>query len=235
MKEALKTSPLACTVTAWYQNAEGKYEDRIIKNNHWVMVYRIDDEGIHVFDSYDLTKKVLTHDHFIGRCKRIFLNKKTMNGLIQQRNFLQMILDRLLFKKSLLTVIEESIGTDASPHDLAPDELGCAETVTTILKRIYPQMPILVGTEALYQYLQHPSNGWERIDTPEIGCIVISPTGMGKKGTHGHVGFVLADDVIASNSSRKESLGKFIKNFTVNTWLTYFSGMSYPTLYYRKK
>jgi len=232
MKDALKTSPLACTVTAWYRNEEGKYYDKMIKNNHWVMVYRIDDEGIHVFDSYDLTKKVLTHDHFIGRCKRIFLNKKTMNGLLQQRSFLQMILDKLLFRKSLLEYIEDHIGTDVSPNDLAPDELGCAETVTTVLKQFDKQTPIILGTASLYEYLQHPSNGWVRSETPEIGCIIISPTGYGKKGTHGHVGFVVENDVIASNDSRT---GKFIKNFTVNTWLSYFSGMSYPTFYFIKK
>lgn len=167
--------------------------------------------------------------------KRIFVNKKNISGLIKQRNLLVIIRDMLLFKKNLLTVIENSLGTDASPNDLAPDELGCAETVTTILKQVYPQMPIITGTYALYDYLQHPANGWEKIDSPQEGCIVISPTGLGKKGTHGHVGFVLADNVIASNSSWPNTLGKFLKNFTVDKWLSYFGGMSYPVYYFKKK
>ena len=29
------------------------------------------------------------------------------------------------------------IGTDASPNDLAPDELGCAETVNEIIRRAF--------------------------------------------------------------------------------------------------
>ena len=235
LKEALKTSPIACSVTAWYRNGEGKYYDKVIKNNHWVMIYRVDDEGIHVFDSYNLTKKVLTHDHYIKLAKRIFVNKKNRSGLIKQRNILQAIVDRLMFRKSLSSVIEASLGIDASPNDLAPDELGCAETVTTILKQVYPETPIITGTYALYDFLQHPKNGWERIDSPQEGCIVISPTGLGKKGTNGHVGFVLADNVIASNSSWPNTLGKFLKNFTVDKWLSYFGGMSYPVYYFKKK
>jgi len=97
LKEALKTSPIACSVTAWYRDDEGKYYDKVIKNNHWVMIYRIDDDGIHVFDSYDLTKKTLTHDHYIKMSKRIFVNKKNKSGLIKQRNLLVIIRDMLLF------------------------------------------------------------------------------------------------------------------------------------------
>lgn len=235
LKDALKTSPIACSVTAWYRNEEGKYYDKVIKNNHWVMIYRIDDEGIHIFDSYDLTKKTLTHDHYIKLAKRIYVNKKNKSGLIKQRNILQVILDTLMFRKSLLSVIESSLGTDASPNDLAPDELGCAETVTTILKQVHPDTPILVGTWALYEYLQNAKNGWSKLQEPEEGCIVISPTGLGKKGTHGHVGFVLRDNVIASNSSWPNTLGKFLKNFTVDKWISYYGAMNYPVYYFKKK
>jgi hypothetical protein len=199
------------------------------------MVYRIDDEGIHIFDSYDMSKKVLTLDHHIDRAKRIWLNKKTLSGLRRHRNILQVIFDTLMFRRTLSQLIEANIGIDASPNDLAPDELGCAETVTTLLKQIHPQMPILTGTWSLYDYLRNPKNGWERTPVPQPECIIISPTGLGKKGTNGHVGFCLKDDVIASNSSHPSSKGKFIKNFTVHTWLNYFGGMNYPTFYFIRK
>lgn len=97
LKDALKTSPIACSVTAWYRNEEGKYYDKMLKNNHWVMIYRIDDEGIHIFDSYNLTKKTLTHDHYIKLAKRIYVNKKTIGGLKTQISILSKLLS--IFKK----------------------------------------------------------------------------------------------------------------------------------------
>ena len=207
MKKALQTSPLGVTVTAWYLE-NGVYIDREMKNNHWCVCYKIDDEGIHVFDSYDHSKKILALDHYIGRAKRIWLNEKTVQGSTALLDVLKLVFNRLMGNKTLLDVCEAHIGTDASPHDLAPDELGCAETVTTLLREVYPSMPILIGTNALYQYLQHPQNGWTRVLDPQPECVVISPTGYGNPGTHGHTGFVLKDNVIASNDS---ATGKFIK------------------------
>lgn len=215
MKEALKTSPLACTVTAWYQNAEGKYEDRIIKNNHWVMVYRIDDEGIHVFDSYDLTKKVLTHDHFIGRCKRIFLNKKTISGLTKQRNLLQIILNKLMGKKTLVEWINESkaIGRDVTPLNEYKNEVSCAWSLSTLEHEVDPSFEKIPGTWVLNNYYANNPK-FQEVYEPEPDVRIICATTPGHPFP-GHCGVFMEDMTIASNDSRT---GKFIKNYDYNTW-----------------
>lgn len=158
--------------------------------------------------------------------------------LLQRQVYL---LSQLLALKSMKPLLERIVyhldkRHDASPTDLAPDPLGCAETATTILKEVYPETPIFVGTGSLYDYLQHPKNGWVRSPVPKPGCIIISPTGMGKVGTHGHVGFVLENnDDIGSNSSDPKTLGLFIRNFTIKSWVDSFSALGYPTFYFIRK
>ena len=98
MKEALVFSPLGVSVTAW-REVDGKYVSSGGGNNHWCMCYKIDDEGIHVFDSYDHSKKILSLDHNIRRATRIWVNKKTLSASKQQLSILQIILN--LFKKKL--------------------------------------------------------------------------------------------------------------------------------------
>jgi len=161
--------------------------------------------------------------------------KKKLIVLLQQQISLLRQLIKLQSMRTLTQVILSKIGTDASPHDLAPDELGCAETVTTVKREHDGITPVMIGTWSLYVYMEHPANGWERIEEPEEECIVISPTGLGKKGTNGHVGFVIrlnGELVIVSNDSRT---GKFLQNFSINRWLSYFGALGYPTFYYRKK
>lgn len=234
MKEALQTSPLGVSVTAWIQQ-DGKYIDMGQRNNHWCICYKIDDEGIHVFDSYNHSKKVLSLDHNIARAKRIWLNKKTTSSMRRHVSLLRGVVNRLsslvAMRPSLLQVCEEWLGRDASPSDIAPDELGCAETVTTLLKKVYPETPIITGTWTLWDYLRHPENGWTEIKVPVPGCVVISPTVPGKPFP-GHAGIVMDDNVIASNDSKN---GTFRKNYTIDTWKKrYVEKGGYQQLYYKR-
>lgn len=132
-------------------------------------------------------------------------------------------------QKDLVDVALAHIGKDASPNDLAPDELGCAETVTTLLKKVYPETPILVSTYALYDYLRNPANGYKQVWDAEVwpeGAIIISPTGFGRAGTHGHVGITLSGERIASNSS---ATGTFEQNYTHESWKAYYCDkLGYP-------
>lgn len=135
-----------------------------------------------------------------------------------------------LMKKTLVDLAKEHIGTDASPADLAPDELGCAETVTTILKKLYPQTPIITGTWTLWDYFEkHPN--WFPMQQPEPGCIIISPTGTGNGKFPGHVGIMLDDGTIASNDS---FTGKFERNYDLDTWKArYQEKGGFPVYYYK--
>ena len=117
------------------------------------------------------------------------------------------------------------IGTDASPNDLAPDELGCAETVNEIIRRAfgdYLHNDNRLSTYWLYKALRESPDFTETF-IPVPGLIVISPTSFGTRRNpdstfaipHGHVGIVMLDGKIASKNSRT---GKFEENCTIDSW-----------------
>lgn len=106
MKEALLYSPLCVSVTAWIKEGD-YYIDQGIPNNHWCEVYKIDDKGIYVFDSYDQAKKVLSLKHNILWCKRYTLITK-LDSIKEQLdvvqimvNLLKKVIDLFTKKKSL--------------------------------------------------------------------------------------------------------------------------------------
>jgi len=76
LRYALKQSPIAVSVTAWFEE-NGVFVDRGIPNNHWCVLYKMDDEFYYVFDSYDHSEKKLPLSHNISYAKRIVLYKKT--------------------------------------------------------------------------------------------------------------------------------------------------------------
>lgn len=115
----------------------------------------------------------------------------------------------------LLDEIEAAIGTDASPSDLAPDELGCAETASNIMKRVFPHFPVVTGTWSLLDVLTGFS-GIERVTgDPKAGDIVLYATGQGLGIYPGHVGFVDRTGKIASNNS---PTGTFEQNYTLESF-----------------
>ena len=83
----------------------------------------------------------------------------------------------------LYEAARSSIGTDASPSDLAPDELGCAETVNEIIKKAfgnYASKENRLSTYWLYKALRE-SPKFKEAFIPIPGLIVISPTGYGTR------------------------------------------------------
>lgn len=77
MKEALRQSPLGCSVYAWaLDDADGLY----FKNgddNHWGVIYGfIDGVEWHFFDSYDQSKKRLKWDYDFGFVMKYYIAKE---------------------------------------------------------------------------------------------------------------------------------------------------------------
>lgn len=99
--EALTKGTVAVSVTAWYQNEKGLYYSPMgMQNCHWCHVYKIDDTGIYVFDSYQgndplgLTEKnlkKLTLDHNIQFAKVYFFTVPT----VEQNWFISLIVSFL--------------------------------------------------------------------------------------------------------------------------------------------
>ncbi len=232
LKDALKTSPVAVSVTAWREE-NGYYVSDAGGNNHYCLLYRIDDDGsMWVFDTYEQSKKRLHPDHNIRRAKRIWLNKRTRSAMKMHIRVLQNLIKLFSMEPSFLDICIRALGTDASPHDNAPDDFGCSETVTSLMKQKYPATPVMLGTWTLWTYLEDAKNGWSRVTDYLPGTIVLSPTGTGR-GT-GHVGVVMEDGTIASNNSFGIMRGKFTKNYTQGTWdARYVKKQSMPVYLYR--
>lgn len=150
-----------------------------------------------------------------------------MTGLLLQLKLLLRVLT-LTRRKLIYQTALDTLGVDASPNDLAPDELGCAESVTNILNRTVGTR-IITGTWTLNQYFLG-SDDWETVYDPQPGDIVISPTGEGGKGKVGHTGIVGQNGIIMSNSSYT---GKWSANYTVDSWREYYK--TFPTYFYRLK
>lgn len=128
------------------------------------------------------------------------------------------------------------LGKDASPNDVVPDEVGCAESVSDILIQAFPKLdiPLIVSTNHLYNYLES-SRSFIRIDQPLRGDIIISPTGYSSKYPaplpNGHVGIFSDNNQIMSNNS---DTGLFDIHYTLDSWNARYRDIGgYPVIYYR--
>ena len=125
------------------------------------------------------------------------------------------------------------MGKDASPNDEAPDELGCAESLSRVIQRACPELnfPTILSTRKLYDYFTK-SFSFVAISEPILGDIILSVTGTGSGVIpNGHTGIV-GKTWILSNDSRT---GTWEASFTLASWRRYYEyrgGM--PTLFFRK-
>jgi hypothetical protein len=129
------------------------------------------------------------------------------------------------------------LGKEASPRDLAPDEYGCVETITNVLRYAGCEMPVLLSTRDLYNFL-NKSKEWVGLrfgEQTKEGDLILSVTGQGGMNgvKNGHVGIILRDGNIASNDS---STGKFEQYYNLTTWKNRWATRGgYPTHFYRLK
>ena len=116
-------------------------------------------------------------------------------------------------------------------------EVACANVVTGIFELVDDSIfgaqgreDRINGTYTLSDVLsRHPR--FRKLSAPQPGCVILSPTGKGKAGTVGHVGFVdVNGKSILSNSSYT---GRFERNYTLDSWhKRYTVGFGIPPEYY---
>lgn len=127
----------------------------------------------------------------------------------------------------------DSIGIDASPNDIAPDELGCAETVNNIHQNAFG-FPIGgdLSTYRMYRAIKE-SSYFRKVENPLEGDIIISPTGYGRGDIMtGHVGIVGQLPEIMANDSKT---GTWIVKWTIDSWKERWQKRGgYPVHYYRR-
>jgi hypothetical protein len=111
------------------------------------------------------------------------------------------------------------LGTDSSPKDEAPDEYGCADSVSQIIKAVYDDFKGSVSTAQLYNNLLKDKR-FIKVKDFQPGDIIISPTGINKVFNNdiknGHIGIIAENENIFSNNSAS---GLFIQNFTIESWV----------------
>jgi hypothetical protein len=254
MRVAIKSSPLALAVYAWKKNTKDIYVSKGVEN-HWVMCYSVDDLE-RVFDSYEPFLKDV--DQIISYCKRIEI-KKRVNKDKWLVALLKVVMASIKLRSKVPDVVVPptpsappvksprerfyeaalaALGTDASPKDVAPDELGCAETVNEIHYKAfgeYIENPGISTTRLFAAIVDRPDL-WVRVSDAEPGNLIISPTGMSKLPSlpiaNGHVGIFDRDGIIMSNSS---ATGKFERNYTIQEWVDrYRVKGGYPIYYFKR-
>ena len=125
------------------------------------------------------------------------------------------------------------LGKDATPSDIVSDKFACAITINALHKIAFG---FAIGggasTYLLYRALLN-SEYFEKIDRPEVGCVIISPSGYGcVRLPNGHAGIVCENEDIMSNNSRD---GLLKKNYTLTSWRSRYVDIgSYPVFYFRR-
>jgi hypothetical protein len=118
-------------------------------------------------------------------------------------------------QQALLRLAKDNLGRDITPNDKIPDNVACAEGVSTLIKTIYPDFPIIPSTLELDNYLRKDKRFEPTLDL-DAGNIIISPTGRGNGLIAGHCGVLLEGGKIASNNSYTGLLDNL---FTIELWV----------------
>lgn len=168
--------------------------------------------------------------HPLWVAKEKELRQTQFNVLTFVGQLLKNMAPRLNTKPTLYATAREYLGRDASPKDLAPDLLGCAESVTNIIGDVLPDFPVITGTWTLWDALENDER-FKRVTIPMPGDIIISPTGTVQDAPFpGHVGiFSTGTKIMSSNSYN----GLWEENFTLDSWKKRYEVAGYPVYMYQ--
>lgn len=129
---------------------------------------------------------------------------------------------------------KSAIGQDASPDDLVPDDVACVESLSNILRQVYPDFPILTGTANLSVFLYKDGRFKATIEELQSGFIVVCPTGKGNGTIVGHCWIAIELNgklVLASNNS---FTGKWEITDTLDSIIKRYRRIGGLPLYYYK-
>lgn len=134
------------------------------------------------------------------------------------------------------------LGKHITLNSNVPNEVGCAESVSYVLTNSdITGIPAggFASTSALFDWLSsNPS--FERLEAPEQGAILVSPTGHGNGTIEGHTGIVAAYGAyypyeygILSNNSDN---GLFQEKWSLLSWWQYYGLKgALPLAFFRAK
>ena len=162
---------------------------------------------------------------------------KIMRQLIEAQQRLLALLQQKqsMNREKLYSTIMAFLNQDVTPTDVIPDEYACAETANAIHVKAFG-FPIggRASSYLLYQALL-VSPYFTKMDEPDKGDIIISPTGTRTRKSpipNGHVGFVIENNQIAANNSQN---GKFQITYTIDSWRERYEVKGgYPVYFFRR-
>ena len=231
--QALKLSPLAIAVAAWWQDENGNfYKPQGVTEGHATTLFKYEDGVYYCFDTYDSPhiKKYISEPSV---AYRFHIEKKTnvqaQLSLIQSiinalKNVLESMkkrVDELVEKDTkspserLLELAEAHVNVDVTPNDEVDDVVACADSLTTLLRKQYPDLPHSVYTPTTFKDLENSSH-FERTKIIAPGHVIISPTGFGNGKVRGHCGILGKNEVIWSNQS---ATGLWTNHLTLGKWV----------------
>ncbi len=258
MREWLKSSPMPISVYG-VTGSDGNYipKPKGVGDTHMVQARFIDSHNrIHVRDTYKPFNKVLPENYNPDFGMAWVITKvnpeekkdswlvaliKSVLRLNKAKSKVPDVIVNPIVKSPRERLYEAAVsclGTDASPKDAAPDEVGCADSVNNVYFKAFGEYIENPGilTTSMFAAMVDRADKWVRVTDPEPGNIIISPTGFSTYTDlpikHGHVGIFGKGGVIMSNSS---STGKFEENYTLDTWVDrYRKKGGYPIYYFKR-
>lgn len=132
--------------------------------------------------------------------------------------------------EKLYETAKENLGKDLSPTQ---NELGCAETVSTLLNLAFNDKINFVGTYNLWQWLK-TNEKFVEVPQYEKGAIIICPTGTQSDKSpirYGHCG-VCGINYIMSNNSFTSKLDT---SFNYQSWKQFYETKGgFKSYFYRR-
>lgn len=201
-----------------------------------IMIHEI----CHGFDSWKYAKPNVNVHHWDYELKKIhelpatydFNYMPILNTINLIKSALVRIIQLLMNKETNSIHIEalKWLGKDASPLDVAPDELGCAESVSNIIRQVI-DFPLITGTWTLMEKLNNdPHFILVDIDDIKKGDVLLYATGeVAEAPFVGHV-FISDGAELMSNTS---TTGNWEKNYTLAKAREHWEGVGYKPHVYR--
>lgn len=135
---------------------------------------------------------------------------------------------------NLYQIAKENLGTRQTLDANVPPEVGCAESVSSILKLAGVDISStgIPGTASLFEWLKQNKNFVPIVGGPcAAGDIIISPTGMGNGKIPGHTG-IMGNYGIMSNDS---NTGLFLELWTLQKWQQYYQQYGGLPIYFFRR
>lgn len=161
-----------------------------------------------------------------------------VKSLLEQMSFLKDKIKNMLNASNILYGTAKGLlGTNLRP-DLQP--LACAGSVSAVIHKAFDEDINIIGTGEMYDYLCK-SPKFEKIEEPEKGCIIISPTAQIPQDSpleHGHVGIYgqyNAPDGTPYIMSNNSETHVWDTQFTHRKWLDYYHIYGKIPVYYFRR